>query len=199
MLFLYLDFMEKKRCGWCIGDPLYENYHDQEWGVPIFDDGLLFEFLILETFQAGLSWITILRKREHFGKSFDAFDYYKIAAYDSLKEEELLSNPNIIRNRLKIAATIQNARAFLAIQKEEGSFSNYIWSFVSGKPVINQYKKLDEIPAFTPLAEKISKDLKKRGFKFVGPTIIYAHMQATGMVNDHLVDCFRHSEVGLER
>ena len=199
MLFLYLDFMEKKRCGWCIGDPLYEKYHDQEWGVPIFDDGLLFEFLILETFQAGLSWITILRKREHFGKSFDAFDYYKIAAYDSLKEEELLSNPNIIRNRLKIAATIQNARAFLAIQKEEGSFSNYIWSFVSGKPVINKYKKLDEIPAFTPLAEKISKDLKKRGFKFVGPTIIYAHMQATGMVNDHLVDCFRHSEVGLER
>lgn len=199
MLFLYLDFMEKKRCGWCIGDPLYENYHDQEWGVPIFDDRLLFEFLILETFQAGLSWITVLRKREHFGKSFDAFDYYKIAAYDSLKEEELLSNPNIIRNRLKIAATIQNARAFLAIQKEEGSFSNYIWSFVSGKPVINKYKKLDEIPAFTPLAEKISKDLKKRGFKFVGPTIIYAHMQATGMVNDHLVDCFRHSEVGLER
>lgn len=199
MLFLYLDFMEKKRCGWCIGDPLYENYHDQEWGVPIFDDRLLFEFLILETFQAGLSWITVLRKREHFGKSFDAFDYYKIAAYDSLKEEELLSNPNIIRNRLKIAATIQNARAFLAIQKEEGSFSNYIWSFVSGKPVINQHKKLDEIPAFTPLAEKISKDLKKRGFKFVGPTIIYAHMQATGMVNDHLVDCFRHSEVGLER
>ena len=191
--------MEKKRCGWCIGDPLYENYHDQEWGVPIFDDRLLFEFLILETFQAGLSWITILRKREHFGKSFDAFDYYKIAAYDSLKEEELLSNPNIIRNRLKIAATIQNARAFLAIQKEEGSFSNYIWSFVSGKPVINKYKKLDEIPAFTPLAEKISKDLKKRGFKFVGPTIIYAHMQATGMVNDHLLDCFRHSEVGLER
>ena len=199
MLFLYLDFMEKKRCGWCIGDPLYEKYHDQEWGVPIFDDRLLFEFLILETFQAGLSWITILRKREHFGKSFDAFDYYKIAAYDSLKEEELLSNPNIIRNRLKIAATIQNARAFLAIQKEEGSFSNYIWSFVSGKPVINKYKKLDEIPAFTPLAEKISKDLKKRGFKFVGPTIIYAHMQATGMVNDHLVNCFRHSEVGLER
>ena len=140
-----------------------------------------------------------MRKREHFGKSFDAFDYHKIAAYDSLKEEELLSNPNIIRNRLKIAATIQNARAFLAIQKEEGSFSNYIWSFVSGKPVINKYKKLDEIPAFTPLAEKISKDLKKRGFKFVGPTIIYAHMQATGMVNDHLVDCFRHSEVGLER
>ncbi len=191
--------MEKKRCGWCIGDPLYENYHDQEWGVPIFDDRLLFEFLILETFQAGLSWITVLRKREHFGKSFDAFDYHKIAVYDSLKEEELLSNPNIIRNRLKIAATIQNARAFLAIQKEEGSFSNYIWSFVSGKPVINKYKKLDEIPAFTPLAEKISKDLKKRGFKFVGPTIIYAHMQATGMVNDHLVDCFRHSEVGLER
>lgn len=199
MLFLYLDFMEKKRCGWCIGDPLYENYHDQEWGVPIFDDRLLFEFLILETFQAGLSWITVLRKREHFGKSFDAFDYHKIAVYDSLKEEELLSNPNIIRNRLKIAATIQNARAFLAIQKEEGSFSNYIWSFVSGKPVINQHKKLDEIPAFTPLAEKISNDLKKRGFKFVGPTIIYAHMQATGMVNDHLVDCFRHSEVGLER
>jgi DNA-3-methyladenine glycosylase I len=199
VLFLYLDFMQKKRCGWCIGDALYEKYHDQEWGVPIFDDRLLFEFLILETFQAGLSWITVLRKREHFRMSFDAFDYHKVAAYDIKKENELLSNPKIIRNRLKIAAAVHNARAFLSIQKEKGSFSNYIWDFVSGKPLVNHHKKLEEIPVFTPLAEKISNDLKQRGFKFVGPTVIYSHMQATGMVNDHLADCFRHSEVGLER
>ena len=191
--------MQKKRCGWCIGDALYENYHDQEWGVPIFDDRLLFEFLILETFQSGLSWITVLRKREHFRMSFDAFDYHKVAAYDIKKENELLSNPKIIRNRLKIAAAVHNAKAFLSIQKEKGSFSNYIWDFVSGKPLVNQHKKLEEIPVFTPLAEKISNDLKQRGFKFVGPTVIYSHMQATGMVNDHLADCFRHSEVGLER
>jgi len=179
--------MQKNRCGWCLGNALYEKYHDQEWGVPIFEDRLLFEFLVLETFQAGLSWITVLKKREYFRKAFDHFDYSKIATYGVHKEDDLLSNPGIIRNRLKIAATIHNAKAFMEIQKERGSFSNYIWDFVSGKPLINHYKKLEEIPAFTPLAEKISKDLKQRGFKFVGPTVVYAHMQATGMVNDHLV------------
>jgi len=191
--------MQKNRCGWCLGNALYEKYHDQEWGVPIFEDRLLFEFLVLETFQAGLSWITVLKKREYFRKAFDHFDYSKIATYGDHKEDDLLSNPGIIRNRLKIAATIHNAKAFMEIQKERGSFSNYIWDFVSGKPLINHYKKLEEIPAFTPLAEKISKDLKQRGFKFVGPTVVYAHMQATGMVNDHLTACFRHSQVGLER
>ena len=191
--------MQKNRCGWCLGNALYEKYHDQEWGVPIFEDRLLFEFLVLETFQAGLSWITVLKKREYFRKAFDHFDYSKIATYGVHKEDDLLSNPGIIRNRLKIAATIHNAKAFMEIQKERGSFSNYIWDFVSGKPLINHYKKLEEIPAFTPLAEKISKDLKRRGFKFVGPTVVYAHMQATGMVNDHLTACFRHSQVGLER
>ena len=191
--------MQKNRCGWCLGNALYEKYHDQEWGVPIFEDRLLFEFLVLETFQAGLSWITVLKKREYFRKAFDHFDYSKIATYGVHKEDDLLSNPGIIRNRLKIAATIHNAKAFMEIQKERGSFSNYIWDFVSGKPLINHYKKLEEIPAFTPLAEKISKDLKQRGFKFVGPTVVYAHMQATGMVNDHLIACFRHSQVGLER
>ncbi|MDA7807971.1 DNA-3-methyladenine glycosylase I [Flavobacteriaceae bacterium] len=191
--------MQKNRCGWCLGNALYEKYHDQEWGVPIFEDRLLFEFLVLETFQAGLSWITVLKKREYFRKAFDHFDYSKIATYGVHKEDDLLSKPGIIRNRLKIAATIHNAKAFMEIQKERGSFSNYIWDFVSGKPLINHYKKLEEIPAFTPLAEKISKDLKQRGFKFVGPTVVYAHMQATGMVNDHLTACFRHSQVGLER
>ncbi len=191
--------MQKNRCGWCLGNAIYEKYHDQEWGVPIFEDRLLFEFLVLETFQAGLSWITVLKKREYFIKAFDHFDYSKIATYGVHKEDDLLSNPGIIRNRLKIAATIHNAKAFMEIQKERGSFSNYIWDFVSGKPLINHYKKLEEIPAFTPLAEKISKDLKQRGFKFVGPTVVYAHMQATGMVNDHLTACFRHSQVGLER
>ena len=191
--------MQKNRCGWCLGNALYEKYHDQEWGVPIFEDRLLFEFLVLETFQAGLSWITVLKKREYFRKAFDHFDYSTIATYGVHKEDDLLSNPGIIRNRLKIAATIHNAKAFMEIQKERGSFSNYIWDFVSGKPLINHYKKLEEIPAFTPLAEKISKDLKQRGFKFVGPTVVYAHMQATGMVNDHLTACFRHSQVGLER
>ncbi len=191
--------MDKKRCGWCKGDTLYEEYHDKEWGVPLFDDRLLFEFLILETFQAGLSWITVLRKREHFRKAFDLFDYQKIATYNDQKIATLLSNRGIIRNRLKIEATIKNARAFMSVQKQYSSFSNYIWDFVSGKPVINTYKTLNQIPAHTPLAVKISKDLKQRGFKFVGPTVVYAHMQATGMVNDHLVDCYRHSEITLKR
>jgi len=190
--------MDKKRCGWCEGDTLYEDYHDKEWGVPLFDDRLLFEFLILETFQAGLSWITVLRKREHFRKAFDSFNYQKIATYDAEKVASLLLNRGIIRNRLKIEATIKNAQAFMLVQKQYSSFSSYIWDFVSGKPIINRYKTLKQIPAHTPLAEKISKDLKQKGFKFVGPTVVYAHMQATGMVNDHLIDCYRHSEITLE-
>jgi len=187
--------MEKTRCAWCGTDPLYIAYHDTEWGVPVKDDKLLFEFLILETFQAGLSWITILRKRENFRKAFDNFDYKKIALYDEEKISELLSDAGIIRNKLKIRATITNALAFQQIQKEFGSFSNYIWSFVNNNPIKNSWKSLNELPAKTDLSDKISKDLKKKGFKFVGSTVIYAHMQATGMVNDHIVDCFRYNKV----
>ncbi len=183
----------KTRCGWCKSDPLYMEYHDTEWGKPVYDDDTLFEFLILETFQAGLSWITILRKREHFREAFDGFNYKKIAQYDQDKLEQLLENPGIIRNRLKVQAAVSNARAFMEVQKEFGSFSEYIWGFTGGKPIVNQPKSLQDIPATTPLSDAISKDLKKRGFKFVGSTVVYAHMQATGMVNDHLVDChFRH-------
>ena len=187
--------MNKNRCSWCGNDPLYIKYHDEEWGVPVYDDDLLFEFLILETFQAGLSWITVLKKREHFRIAFDHFDYKKIANYTEDKYEELLHNPGIIRNKLKIKATITNAQAFMRIQEEFGSFSKYIWGFVNGKPIINNYKTLKEVPATTALSDVISKDLKKRGFKFVGSTVVYAHMQATGMVNDHITDCLRHREV----
>lgn len=187
--------MEIKRCAWCGNDPLYVEYHDTEWGVPIYDDAKLFEFLILETFQAGLSWITVLRKRENFRKAFDNFDYTKIAKYNEEKFEELLLDAGIIRNKLKIKATISNAEAFMKIQQEFGSFSNYIWNFTNGKPIKNNWKNLKELPAKTALSDVISKDLKKRGFKFVGSTVIYAHMQATGMVNDHVADCFRHHEV----
>ncbi|WP_340077262.1 DNA-3-methyladenine glycosylase I [Leptobacterium sp. I13] len=187
--------MEKHRCGWCVGDPLYEAYHDQEWGVPVYDDATLFEFLILEAFQAGLSWITILRKRENFRKALDGFDYKKIAAYGDADYERLLNNEGIIRNKLKIKATITNAQAFMDVQKAFGSFSNYIWSFTNGKPIQNTFKSYKDAPANTPLSDKISKDLKKCGFKFVGTTVIYAHMQATGMVNDHEVGCFRYEEV----
>ena len=187
--------MEKHRCGWCKNDALYESYHDLEWGVPVKDDATLFEFLILETFQAGLSWITILRKRENFRKAFDNFDYKKIAHYTESKQAELLENTGIIRNKLKIKATISNAQAFIKIQKEFGSFSTYIWDFVAGEPIKNSFKNYKDSPANTPLSDAISKDLKKRGFKFVGSTVIYAHMQATGMVNDHETDCFRYNEV----
>lgn len=190
--------MDKKRCGWCEGDLLYEDYHDKEWGIPLFDDRLLFEFLTLETFQAGLSWITVLRKREYFKKAFDSFNYKKIATYNTKKVATLLSNRGIIKNQLKIEATIKNAQTFMLVQKQYGSFSSYMWGFVSGKPIINRYKTLKQVPAHTPLSEKISKDLKQKGFKFVGPTVVYAHMQATGMVNDHLIDCYRHSEITLE-
>ena len=187
--------MVKKKCDWCLGDPLYENYHDTEWGVPVYDDQKLFEFLTLEGFQAGLSWITILRKRKNFSAAFDGFDYYKVARYSKQKKIELLNDKGIIRNRLKIDAAVSNAQAYIGIQKRYGSFSQFIWGFTAGKPLVNTFKSLDEVPPLTPLAEKISKVLKNEGFKFVGPTIIYSHMQATGMVNDHLVDCFRPREM----
>lgn len=187
--------MEKHRCGWCLGDPIYITYHDTEWGVPIKDDAMLFEFLILETFQAGLSWITILRKRENFRKAFDNFDYKKIANYQQPKIDELIEDAGIIRNKLKINATISNAKSFMEIQKEFGNFSNYIWGFTEGKPIKNNIKNYKTAPPTTALSDAISKDLKKRGFKFVGSTVIYAHMQATGMVNDHEVTCFRYHEV----
>ena len=187
--------MEKQRCWWCGDDPLYITYHDTEWGVPVRDDHKLFEFLTLETFQAGLSWITVLRKRENFRRAFHNFEYKKIAHYSEAKITELLQDTGIIRNKLKIRATITNAQAFLRVQTEFGSFSDYIWSFVDDTPIQNTFQSKDEVPANTPLSDRISKDLKKRGFKFVGSTVVYAHMQATGMVNDHLVSCFRHSEV----
>lgn len=187
--------MTKHRCGWCLGNPIYEAYHDTEWGVPVKDDATLFEFLILETFQAGLSWITILRKRENFRKAFDNFDYKKIVNYNQKKIDSLLEDTGIIRNKLKIKATISNAQAFIDIQKEFGSFSNYIWAFTNDKPIKNKVKNYKEAPPTTALSDTISKDLKKRGFKFVGSTVIYAHMQATGMVNDHEVTCFRYNEV----
>ncbi|WP_455168600.1 DNA-3-methyladenine glycosylase I [Aegicerativicinus sediminis] len=183
------------RCGWCLGDPLYEAYHDLEWGVPVYDDATLFEFLILETFQAGLSWITILRKRENFRKAFDNFDYNLIASYSENKIAELLNDAGIIRNKLKINATVTNAQAFIKVQEEFGSFSKYIWDFVEGNPIKNKLEHYKNAPATTPLSDTISKDLKKRGFKFVGSTVIYAHMQATGMVNDHEINCFRYHEV----
>jgi DNA-3-methyladenine glycosylase I len=187
--------MNKHKCGWCVGDTLYETYHDKEWGVPVYDDDTLFEFLILETFQAGLSWITILRKRENFRKAFDNFDYKKIAKYNHKKIDELLLDAGIIRNKLKIKATITNAQSFIKIQEEFGSFSKYIWGFVDGKPIKNNFEDYRKAPANTPLSDALSKDLKKRRFKFVGSTVIYAHMQATGMVNDHEVNCFRYNEV----
>lgn len=185
----------KKRCSWCGEDPLYIAYHDEEWAVPVREDHKLFEFLILETFQAGLSWITVLRKRENFRQAFDSFDYKKIANYSQKKIDSLLQDAGIIRNKLKINATISNAIAFMEVQKEFGSFSEYIWGFVDGKPIKNKYKNLKEVAANTPLSDLLSKDLKKRGFKFVGSTVVYAHMQATGMVNDHITDCFRYNEV----
>ena len=187
--------MTKIRCDWCVGDPLYEAYHDEEWGVPVYDDDTLFEFLILETFQAGLSWITVLRKRENFRKAFDNFNYKKVANYAQNKIDELLQDTGIIRNKLKVNATVTNAQAFIKIQEEFGSFSDYIWKFTDGKPIKNSFKSLNEIPANTPLSDTISKDLKKRGFKFVGTTVVYAHMQATGMINDHVKGCFRYEEV----
>ena len=172
-----------------------KEYHDTEWGVPVHDDQILFEFLILEGAQAGLSWNTILQKRENFRRAFDNFDYNKIMLYGEKKVEELLNNPGIIRNRLKIVAAISNAKAILKVQKEFGSFDNYIWNFVDNNPIINKFISLEDLPSKTELSERISKDLKKRGFKFVGPTIIYSFMQAVGMTNDHTIDCFRYKEI----
>ena len=184
-----------KRCKWAGKDPLYIEYHDKQWGVPVYEDAKIFEFLLLETFQAGLSWITILRRRENFRTAFDNFDFQEIANYSDEKLEDLRKDAGIIRNRLKIKATKSNALAFMEVQKEFGTFSKYIWSFLDGKPIKNAFKTMSELPANTPLSDKISKDLKSRGFKFVGSTIVYAHMQAMGMVNDHTTDCFRYNEV----
>ena len=183
------------RCKWAEYNDLMRKYHDEEWGVPVHDDLIHFEFLILEGAQAGLSWSTILNKRENFRIAFDNFDYKKIAKYTEQKVEELLTNKGIIRNRLKIEATIANAKAFIDVKKEFGSFDKYIWQFVENKTIINTFKNLEDLPPKTMLSEQISKDLKKRGFKFVGPTIIYAHMQAIGLVNDHVLDCFRYEEI----
>ena len=184
----------KLRCAWCEKDDLYRKYHDEEWGTPVYDDPTLFEFLILETFQAGLSWYTVLAKRESFREAFDQFDYQKIAQYPEDKIQELMANPSIIRNQLKIRAAVSNAVAFMKVQEEFGSFSKYIWGFTDGKPIDNKPKTLKDVPATTPLSDAISKDLKKRGFKFVGSTVVYAHMQATGMINDHVENCWTRNQ-----
>ena len=183
------------RCPWANNDPFMREYHDQEWGVPVHDDSLLFEFLILEGAQAGLSWITILKKRENYRSAFENFDPKKVSAYNDEKIGELVENSGIVRNRLKIRSAVVNAQLLLEIQREFGSFDNYIWKFVGGKPIQNSWTKMEEIPSSTIESENMSLDLKNRGFKFVGPTICYSFMQAVGMVNDHLVDCFRHSEL----
>lgn len=185
----------KQRCSWCGVDPLYVKYHDQEWGVPVHNDRKLFEFIVLEGAQAGLSWITVLRKRAAYRQAFDGFDFNKVASYKSSKLQALMQNPGIIRNRLKIESAVRNANAFLQIRHEFGTFNKYIWEFVGGKPVQNSRGSLKDIPPRTELSDIISKDLKKRGFNFVGSTIIYAHMQATGMVNDHVASCYRYKEV----
>lgn len=186
---------KKFRCPWSLRDPLYIRYHDEEWGVPVFDDRKLFEFLVLEGAQAGLSWWTVLQKRENYRRAFAGFDPKRVAKFTLRDQARLLRDPGLIRNRLKIASAIQNAQAFLRVQEEFASFSDYHWKFVDGKPLNNRFAALKEIPARTDLSDAFSKDLKKRGFNFVGSTIVYAHMQAVGMVNDHLTDCFRHGEI----
>ena len=182
----------QNRCSWVTDSKLYQDYHDFEWGIPVYDDKTLFEFLILETFQAGVSWITILNKRENFRKAFDDFNYHKIAKYKEIKFNELMQDAGIIRNKLKIKSAITNAQLFIEIQQEFGSFSKFIWSYVNGKPIINQFQNKDEVPATSGISDRISRDLKKRGFKFTGSTIMYAYMQAVGMVNDHTADCFKY-------
>lgn len=184
-----------ERCPWPGNDPLYIKYHDEEWGVPVHDDRKQFEFLVLESAQAGLSWITILRKRENYRRAYEGFDPVKVAAFDEEKVEELLKNEGIIRNKRKIEASINNAKMFLKIVEEFGSFDKYIWSFAGFQPVINSWKDISEVPAATELSDAISKDLKKRGFKFLGSTIVYSHLQATGLINDHLISCFRYKEL----
>lgn len=185
--------MQSDPCPWCGQEPLYRRYHDTEWGVPVHDDAVLFEFLILEGAQAGLSWLTVLRKREHYRRAFEGFDVARVARFDAVRIEALPRDAGLIRNRLKLASAVSNARAFLEVQARCGSFDRYIWDFVDGRPIVNRFESMAEVPAVTPLAETISRDLKRRGFRFVGPTIVYAHMQATGMVNDHLVTCPRHA------
>lgn len=187
--------MNLHRCGWVTSDPLYIHYHDTEWGVPLHDDAKLFEFLVLEGMQAGLSWLTILRKRENFRRAFQGFDPARVARYNERSIARLMQDAGIIRNRQKIEAAIQNARAFLRVQEEFGSFDRYMWGFVNGEPIVNRWETLAQIPAKTPLSETMSKDLIKRGFRFVGPTIIYAHLQATGVAQDHLISCFRYKEL----
>jgi DNA-3-methyladenine glycosylase I len=190
---------EPTRCGWAGSDPIYVGYHDREWGVPVRDDRRLFEFLVLEGAQAGLSWITILRKRDAYREAFDDFVPEKVARYDARRVAKLLQNEGIVRNRAKLESAVKNARAFLEVQEEFGTFSKYQWGFVNGEPVVNRWPSLKQIPPRTLLSDALSKDLKQRGFSFVGSTIIYAHMQAVGMVNDHIIDCFRHGEVGRRR
>jgi len=187
--------MSFTKCRWALSSPIEEHYHDHEWGVPLFDDRLLFEFLILEGAQAGLSWVTILKKRDGYRAAFDNFNVEAVAGYDQEKIDELIVNPNIIRNRLKINAAVVNAQAFLQVQQEYGSFATYLWQFVDNKQIQNGWQKHADLPASTPLSELMSKDLKKRGFKFVGSTICYALMQAVGLVNDHTTDCFRHAQI----
>ena len=188
-----------QRCGWAGTDPLYIDYHDHQWGVPLHDERLLFEMLILEGAQAGLSWITILRKREHYRAAFDDFDAAKMARYGERKAQALLKDPGIVRNRLKVAAAIHNAKMVLKLREREGGLDDYLWRYVDGKPIINAWRSPKEVPARTPLSDTISKDLTRRGFKFVGPTICYAFMQAVGMANDHTIDCFRYRELGGKR
>jgi DNA-3-methyladenine glycosylase I len=187
--------MVKKRCPWPSTDPLYVDYHDREWGVPVHDERKHYEFLMLETMQAGLSWHIILKKRENFRKAFDGFDPGRVARFDERRIQSLLRDSGIVRNRLKIRAAVHNARCFLEVQKEFGSFDAYLWRFVNGKPVMNRRKRLSELPSSTALSDRVSKDLKSRGFKFTGTTVVYAHLQAVGVVNDHLVDCFRYRDI----
>ncbi len=188
-----------QRCSWAGDDPLYVAYHDHEWGVPVHDDRTLFEFLLLEGAQAGLSWITILKKRENYRQAFDGFDPRRIARYREARIQKLLGNAGIVRNKLKVRSTVTNARAFLEVEKEFGSFDRFIWQFVGGQPKENAWKTMSEVPASTPESDAMSKELKRRGFKFVGSTICYAYMQAVGMVNDHTVDCFRYREMLVMR
>lgn len=186
--------MNKIRCPWCLGDPIYTEYHDREWGVPVHSDRLHFEFLVLESAQAGLSWLTILKKREGYRRLYEDFNLQKVARFDNIRIQHMLQDPGIIRNRKKIESSVNNARHFIKIQEQFGTFSNYLWNFTDGRPILNQFSNIHEIPTSTPLSDLISKDLKRKGFQFLGSTIIYSHMQATGLVNDHIATCFRYLE-----
>jgi DNA-3-methyladenine glycosylase I len=185
---------EKCRCGWCVGKPLYEQYHDEEWGVPVWDDRKQFEFLVLESAQAGLSWWTILQKRENYRKHFAQFDPAKVAKFTEKHIEKMLGDAGLVRNRAKLESAVNNARLFLELQAKHGTFCNYIWDFVDGKPIVNKWKELRQVPPTTEISDRMSKDMKQKGFKFMGSTVLYAHMQATGLVNDHVADCFRYKE-----